>query len=258
MATRHSVQATGVTMFFLLVAATIGGLPQGGLAAQELKGRYGVDADGKPEFFSPEQLETLLAKQGDETVLPELSKETKERAVSSISFLMNSFERSRLEGRLNDRGCSTSLGIYHKPLFILDGDEEQLSFRELVERAEIAVVAEVISARSGLVSGSGGTLVHLRAIENVKNRGVLPFEEIYYKSLEYDFKVNGQVICRLRDHFYHEQAGDVVLLIARSGASPRTVLPYGVFEVVGGVVMPQPYEFLLPMEETRIDDLLAN
>lgn len=252
---RDFARKAGRVYVILLLMLGFGGVPFPQLSAQGPPRGQGVGANGELTLVTPEEIEVLLAKGTGSAVLPGLSDEAKETAVSRVSSLIAGLPREAEEGRLDAEGCYTDRGIYHKPPFILGDNEDRISVQSFVERAEVAVIAEVLGAQPGLVGNSLGTRIHFRVIRDLKGAGIAPGTEWYYGSRDYHFKVNGVLLCRRMNGFYHEAEGDVVFLVARFARLPKLVLPYGVFQVKDALLVPQPYEFLLPSDPIPISDL---
>lgn len=241
----------------LLIAAFIVTSVEPRALGRESLVRELIDENGKPNVITPEELGLLMEKGTAESVLPDIPMDQKVEAVSSIEHLMGLYEKWKVEGRLNAEGCTTSIGFYHKPSFILGPTEVTLSMRELVQRAEVVVVAEVVEAQPGIVGGTTGTLVHFSVVRDLKTSGIPAGTEWNYRSLEYHFEVGGKLLCCQRDGFYREQPGDLVLLVGRLTQYPELIHPFGVFAIRDGEVLPQPYEFMITTQPVLLSDIEA-
>ena len=242
----------------LLLGLALGQAPATTGEGQEPAATASAGVSGERFVVTPDEIETLLNKKEQSPRLRELPEKEKESLTNTALSLFNFNKMHAAGGYLNAEGCYYSADIYHKPLYILQEEEDAVSLPEVIERADVAGIASITSSQAGIIGASPGTLFRVKFTSSLNMDDTFVAREWYFVSREYRFTVNGELFCHEIDGFYRPQEGDNVLLIARRSGLKNHLLVYAVFKISDGTVMPQPYRFITPMNPMAVSALLRD
>lgn len=165
------------------------------------------------------------------------------------------------EGRLSPSGECRPPFSKHSESFYLTQEEatsaEPLAtIRGLVERAESVAVLQINSVEQGFSRGllRRRLLASVQADLNPQPTFLDSAVEVQILQDTFDVQLRGTRICERRPGYYEPQPGDEVLVLGRYLPETREFLVANLFEIQGGLVLPQPYSFL-QQEPLALGDL---
>jgi hypothetical protein len=248
---RNSIQLAAATLLLLpLAVASLAAPPpsydpEAGELLQE------IPAQRVQEILTPAMLERKAA------YPPDLPQELMDNLIHKTRSIMGFKQYFAEKGKLTPEGCVQS-SLWEYELEHAPRDLSKISLLELVQRAELAVVATVIENQSYFSFGGFSSRVTVRIEEllDPAPEGLKIGDEVTFSSPFYDFTVGNERLCSVRTGIEAPRPGESLLLLGRTNDQVLNELfVANFFRVQATEVQPAPYSFLDQTQTATLEEL---